>query len=172
MRRAGARSRGRVLVFVLLGLAAGATADASPTVDDVVLHVDRGVNPGEVKLQWTGGAAPFTIYRSTSPVDVTNQANVIGTTSGFSYVDVPPAVTVFYELIGKTCIGNGECQMGHCVDGFCCNSPCTGICLACNVAGHDGTCTPIPSGSDPAAECGPASACNGAGTCRSLNGQA
>ena len=34
-----------------------------------------------------------------------------------------------------------------CVDGVCCNQACTGACMACNVAGAQGTCTAVASGS-------------------------
>ena len=57
-------------------------------------------------------------------------------------------------MSGDACTASTECTSGlNCVDGVCCNSACTGTCEACNVTGHLGTCTPVPSGQDPAAEC-------------------
>lgn len=32
---------------------------------------------------------------------------------------------------------------GGCVDGFCCNAGCGSPCLACDVSGHEGECTPV-----------------------------
>jgi hypothetical protein len=58
-------------------------------------------------------------------------------------------------MVGDACTSTAECGSGlSCVDGVCCTSSCTGTCMACNVAGSLGTCTPVPGGTDPAAECG------------------
>lgn len=92
---------------------------------------------------------------------------------------------------GDACTASHQCQDGtQCVDGVCCTSACTGTCMACNVPGSLGTCSPIPANTDPDGECGavscsdyfwgwsgnacyrhanaPASAvsCNGAGACQ------
>ena len=42
---------------------------------------------------------------------------------------------------GVSCSVDGDCCSGNCVDGYCCDSACNGACEACNVAGHEGTCT-------------------------------
>lgn len=44
------------------------------------------------------------------------------------------------------CASDIECISGHCVDGVCCNTACTGACNACDVAGSVGTCTAVASG--------------------------
>lgn len=41
------------------------------------------------------------------------------------------------------CKPGDTCASGTCVDGFCCNTTCDGQCEACDVAGHEGTCTPV-----------------------------
>jgi hypothetical protein len=66
---------------------------------------------------------------------------------------------------GTACASGSDCANGLCVDGFCCNSACTGLCAACNVSGKAGTCSPIPYGADPANECPGTKTCNGAGGC-------
>lgn len=42
---------------------------------------------------------------------------------------------------GEECDFNYECELGYCVDGFCCNDSCTGDCEACNLTETEGTCT-------------------------------
>ena len=46
----------------------------------------------------------------------------------------------------QPCLLDTECLTGHCVQGVCCNTACDGPCLACNLTGRAGTCTPLPSG--------------------------
>ena len=73
--------------------------------------------------------------------------------------------------VGQTCGAGGECQSGHCVDGVCCDTSCSGTCVACDVAGHRGTCGSVPRGSGDKRTCVGAQACDGAGACLWLNGQ-
>src|SRR5262249_34963350 len=58
---------------------------------------------------------------------------------------------------GQACKTSGQCPNGNCVDGFCCNSACTGGCMACSKAkkgyGNDGVCEAIQAGTDPNNEC-------------------
>ena len=51
----------------------------------------------------------------------------------------PPAMK---KPMGQACGCHEECTSGFCVDGVCCSSACSGPCLACNVAGSMGQCTP------------------------------
>ena len=56
---------------------------------------------------------------------------------------------------GGFCTMTNECQGGlSCVDNVCCSSACNGACEACDLPGHEGTCTAVPSGQDPDNECG------------------
>ncbi len=64
---------------------------------------------------------------------------------------------------GTPCNGSNECKSGFCVDGFCCNEACGGLCRTC--AQNPGTCVFVSGGLDPAGECGLCQACNGAGAC-------
>jgi hypothetical protein len=74
---------------------------------------------------------------------------------------------------GAGCSSMAECQSGFCVDGFCCNSDCSGNCMSCKVAGYAGTCSLVPLNSssdgdcpdDGAQTCGRNGKCDGAGGC-------
>ncbi|MEZ4306625.1 MAG: hypothetical protein R3F14_01050 [Polyangiaceae bacterium] len=67
---------------------------------------------------------------------------------------------------GAPCANGLACQSGECVDGVCCDSACGSTCLACNLVGSVGMCTPVPAGADPDGECsGGTPDCNGNGGC-------
>jgi hypothetical protein len=76
-------------------------------------------------------------------------------------------------LDGEACAANGDCLGGNCVDGVCCNLPCTGLCQACSAAkkgaGADGVCGNIAADTDPDNECPGAATCNGSGACGPLS---
>ncbi len=66
---------------------------------------------------------------------------------------------------GSTCTSNSECTSGFCVDGYCCDTGCTGTCQSCNQTGKLGTCTNFGANTDPDNECGLCKVCNGSGSC-------
>ncbi len=80
---------------------------------------------------------------------------------------------------GSTCTADTQCTNGHCVDGFCCATACTG-CNACSntLTGKDnGTCAPVLSGqaahnacTDETAtnQCGNDGTCDGKSACRKV----
>jgi MYXO-CTERM domain-containing protein len=91
---------------------------------------------------------------------------------------------------GHACTRNTQCASGTCSDGVCCNINCD-KCGSCNMPGNEGTCIPIPAGTDPEKECtdnasDPTGKCGGlcngqarctypsvgtsCGTCKSCNG--
>jgi hypothetical protein len=60
---------------------------------------------------------------------------------------------------GAACTASTQCASTFCVDGVCCDQACGAQCAACDVPGHEGTCSPsqgAPEGGRPA--------CDGAGT--------
>jgi alpha-tubulin suppressor-like RCC1 family protein len=70
---------------------------------------------------------------------------------------------------GERCSPGDVCVGSSCVDGYCCSTACTDTCAACDVTGHEGTCTAAsgtPHGSR---------ACNGmasgecAGSCNGID---
>ncbi|MBL9026795.1 MAG: hypothetical protein JNL21_31650 [Myxococcales bacterium] len=73
--------------------------------------------------------------------------------------DCPPEATCEdgYCLVGtgnpKTCQSGDGCSSGFCVDGYCCNTACSGQCEACNLPASLGVCSPVtgaPHGARPA----------------------
>lgn len=66
-----------------------------------------------------------------------------------------------------------DCGARPCVDGFCCDGPCTGACRSCDLPGAEGVCTMHAAGSDADDECaaqapgtcGTVGECDGSGAC-------
>lgn len=76
------------------------------------------------------------------------------------------------KSLGKTCAAGGDCVSTRCVDGVCCNTACTTLCEACNVAGSVGTCTAVPKGQDDGICTGTTQSCNASNDCDDENGVA
>ncbi|MFI5299601.1 MAG: hypothetical protein ACHREM_16045, partial [Polyangiales bacterium] len=73
---------------------------------------------------------------------------------------------------GADCLVAGcrVCPGGGCVDGYCCDTACSGQCQACDVSGHLGTCTTLANDTTPhgtRASCAPY-LCTGSATCASI----
>ena len=141
---------------------------AAPPPDGVMLTLSPGPGAGEVTLNWSGGLSPYSIYRSTDKTSVVMPGNLVATTNGTGWIDAPPppvGEALFYEIRAFGCASDAECPTGHCADLYCCSTACTGTCQACDLPGAEGTCLPLPAGSEPPGECAPGSACDGTGTC-------
>jgi hypothetical protein len=66
------------------------------------------------------------------------------------------------------CEKGSDCQTGFCVDGICCDSPCSQRCYSCGLASSLGHCVAEPAGVDLRAECAPSRSC--LGTCDGKGG--
>jgi len=78
--------------------------------------------------------------------------------------------TAALKKIGAICLGNGECESGHCADAICCDVPCDGQCQACDLKGKEGACSTVsgaPHGARPS--CGDDPTC--LGKCDGLDAQ-
>lgn len=66
--------------------------------------------------------------------------------------------------IGTPCSTPSQCASGYCVDGYCCNSSCTGKCATCNGAHNDiganGVCSDVAECTDPYNECAGSQTCS------------
>lgn len=71
------------------------------------------------------------------------------------------AARIYDASFGLGCTSNSQCTTGFCASGVCCDTACTGSCMACNLAGSVGTCSPKANG----ASCADGNMCNGAETC-------
>lgn len=88
----------------------------------------------------------------------------------------PPAVctggSCGTRALGQPCGKPADCTSNFCAQGVCCDSACTGSCVACNLPGKVGKCSPVASGT----QCAPAACsgdsrlsartCDGTGTCQ------
>ncbi len=73
---------------------------------------------------------------------------------------------------GTPCMTNPECLGGFCVDGYCCNSACSGVCQSCSNPTSVGTCSNVPSRqTDTNPVCSDEFRCDGRGGCRKDIGQ-
>jgi hypothetical protein len=82
--------------------------------------------------------------------------------SGFRCIDG----TCGRRPIGGQCSRAADCNSGICAQGRCCSTACDSPCVACNLAGRLGTCSPVMAGTENEA-CGDprCSACDGRGQC-------
>lgn len=63
---------------------------------------------------------------------------------------------------GTPCEEEADCRSGYCVKGVCCETECTGACMACDVPGALGTCAVMFDG----ASCSDGNVCNGEELCQ------
>ena len=75
------------------------------------------------------------------------------------------------KKLGQSCSRDTDCVSAHCVDNLCCNTTCTGTCLACNNPGNPGICSILINAEDPGT-CTGSQICDHEGQCKLKNGQA
>jgi len=120
--------------------------------------------------------APFTCSGSSAGCGTTCASDLDCTTNAYCRTSDSKCQTKL--ALGGACASNSECATGNCVDGVCCDTACSGTCVACAAAlktsGADGTCGPAADGKDPhgtcpddgMSTCARDGFCNGSGGCR------
>ncbi|WP_437486784.1 kelch repeat-containing protein [Sorangium sp. So ce1014] len=76
-----------------------------------------------------------------------------------------------FVSLGVACTEELGCGSAFCVEGFCCDSPCTEPCHTCARSSSLGRCVPQPRGSDLRMDCsrtGCSGACDGFGACSAV----
>ncbi|MGK3989090.1 kelch repeat-containing protein [Sorangium sp. So ce136] len=76
-----------------------------------------------------------------------------------------------YTILGAECATNDDCASAPCVDGVCCESPCSEPCHTCAWPSSPGRCVLQPKGSDARSDCareGCDGSCDGFGACSAV----
>ena len=77
--------------------------------------------------------------------------------------------------VGRQCSAAVDCVGGFCSSGVCCNEPCAGTCVRCDLPDSVGICAFVPEGEphhDPTFACHETSVCDGKGACKKLSNEA
>ncbi|WP_437833783.1 Kelch repeat-containing protein [Sorangium sp. So ce1153] len=76
-----------------------------------------------------------------------------------------------YTILGAECASDADCASAPCVEGVCCESPCSEPCHTCASPSSPGRCVPQPKGSDARGDCareGCDGSCDGFGACSAV----
>jgi hypothetical protein len=132
---------------------------------DVVPHAFGYSQSGGGPCSGDSGGPAFIFRSGTEYVaGVTSYGDQRCTDFGVSTTvsDFEPFISDFIGgVLGAPCNGVAECLSGYCVDGVCCDSPCNGVCSACNLSGT-GACQTVPNGTP----CPDTNLCNGQEVCQ------
>jgi hypothetical protein len=118
---------------------------------------------GACKPASTQSCAPYTCNGSTCNATCVADADCVAP----AICDLLKNKCGDQHRLGESCASDGDCVTGSsCVDGVCCATASCGTCLACNVTGHEGTCSEVPAdAADPHGRCAPSPPCGFVGTC-------
>jgi len=147
--------KGNLIIEGVLRLGQFTTANA-PSGADGALYFDTTENKTKIysSAAWAdlgGGAEPGQL-----PTYTTAQRDALSPTDGFLIYNTTENKVQAYSSgiwrnisaklsLAQTCTLDGDCDSTHCIDGYCCDTICTGNCNRCNIAGSIGTCTDVAS---------------------------
>lgn len=125
----------RCLVFLAFALGS-APARASLPPDGIQLTVTRGPVAGQVSMAWDTGPFTFSVHRSTVASTILDPGNLVGTTTNHSFVDTPPAGSIFFYEVTSPCTTFHPPEVCDGVDDDCDGTvdgaPATAACAAPN----------------------------------------
>ena len=126
-------------------------------LDKPINNIGGAVQSGEARFHYLPGAHSGSLTISIDGL-AADGSTVLASGTTLMPVDIVDGKSVDALVIlggnGGACTSASNCNNGHCVDGVCCDQPCSGTCESCKVAGSIGTCSPIPMNTDPDNECG------------------
>jgi hypothetical protein len=131
------------------------------------LPIEGGVSKGSVEIDFPAGyprdqSVNVHIDVKAGAILLASGSDTLVLSHGCESVTVAlTAAPMANKHQGDPCGPDDICDTGNCVDGVCCDSPCTGQCQACDTAGAVGTCATVSDGTPH----GLRAACAGTGTC-------
>ena len=186
---AGVFVDGEARVHYVPHVQAGMLTFAAEAFDSSKAVVGTGVSAPVVLMAGRAVAATVEVHGTGMIGDAAADGPVDGPRGDAGATDAPPndGGTTERDAVadaggrgnkGDSCSQMEACGAGlSCADGVCCDSACADPCSACNLAGREGTCSPIASGMMPAtghpacavdapSTCKKDGTCDGKGACR------
>jgi hypothetical protein len=89
-----------------MALAAAVPAWGASGEDGITITLSKGPSAGNITLTWTGGLTPYSVFRSTSALEVTTPFGFLGTSAASGFIDTPPVGGTFFYYIQGECAYN------------------------------------------------------------------
>ena len=97
------------------------TATPSLAQDGIELSPTYDRDTGSMTLEWTGGQAPWLVFRSTDAASVLDPANKLGEIDASPWIDFPPPADLLFYLV-NACGVPPPPQPHGCSTCACCDS--------------------------------------------------
>jgi len=131
----------------------------SSTAGRAFVFSHAGADPGSAWTQMGELTSPSAAANDEfgAALAISGDTVLVGATQGGTVNRGAVYAFVLGKQLGERCAAGAECLGGHCADGVCCESDCSGSCDACSRAAggaQDGRCLPLPAGSPGSPACG------------------